>query len=878
MRPDHFRPDVEGLRAVAVLLVLLCHAQVPFFGGGYVGVDVFFVISGFLITGLLLRELDSTGKISFTGFYARRVRRLLPASALTLLVTLGASVLLLSPVRIPSVTADIASAAAYVSNFRFGIAANDYFAANAAPSPVLHFWSLSVEEQFYFVWPSVLLILFAVSSRLHVGRRGLFVGMALLSAASLVGCVWLTGENQAWAFYLLPTRAWELGLGALLAISAGRLPLPGRWTSTGLIVLGVAAIALPAVLFSDSTSFPGFAAILPVAGAGLVILGGSRASFPARVLSLPPATFLGRISYSVYLWHWPMLLFAGVLYGTTLPLPLSVLVALASIPVAAITQRLVEQPFRLGRFIGTRPRVNLGQAVASALVLAMLAGGASVYATSEVDATLGDLIPPVADSMPMIGGWCLTPGEVDNMSSCVYGDLSSDVTVVLFGDSHAEQWFPALQSIATSRGWRLVTLTGRCPSLMLTTADPQFSNKAACEAWREHAFTRIAAERPALVILANFARQDLEIDGATVVDRATVIREWGRALSATLDRLKGMSAKVAIIGETPLPGVDVPTCLSLHLHDFDACAKPAISIPAEWHDSDRSDATQVGADFIDPTPWLCNAADCPAVIGDYIVYRDISHLTQPFVASLAPELDAALSPLVAGDETASHVPRPVASTPELETWLTDTFGRTVSAGWGQPEVGPAWMGDNGEDVSVDGMAGRMSVGAAGDGRFVWVPVTGTDVAVSGRWALDALPVGAPAALHFWPRVVDGSNYYGFYATVDPAGDVFASFTVIAGGQTSVIAGPTLVASGYAPGDWWWVRAEASGVNPTSLRTRVWKDGTAEPSTWTQELTDPTAPLQVSGNAVQVGLWNSAGETTLPFGARFDDVTIEAYHQ
>ena len=295
--PDHFRPDVEGLRAVAVLLVPLYHAGVPGFGGGYVGVDVFFVISGFLITGLILRELETTGRLSITGFYSRRARRLLPAAALTLLVTVAASVALLSAVRIADVATDIASAAAYVSNLRFGIQ------ANAAPSPVLHFWSLSVEEQFYLFWPTLMVALFWLSGRLRAGRRGLFAGIALVSALSLVACVWLTGQNQPWAFFLLPTRAWELGLGALLAVSLGRLPAIRPRIAAALVLAGLAAIALADLVLSDASVFPSVAASLPVAGAGLVILGGLGKPLPARLLALPPFTFLGRVSYSIYLWH-----------------------------------------------------------------------------------------------------------------------------------------------------------------------------------------------------------------------------------------------------------------------------------------------------------------------------------------------------------------------------------------------------------------------------------------------------------------------------------------------------------------------------------------------------------------------------------------------
>ena len=459
-RSEHFRPDVEGLRAVAVLLVLLYHAGVPGFGGGYVGVDVFFVVSGFLITALLLRELDASGSISFSRFYARRVRRLLAASVLTLVATLGAALVLLPATRIPEVAIDVGAAAAYVSNLRFAIAANDYFQAGGAPSAVLHFWSLSVEEQFYFFWPAVLLILWRLSARLHVGRRGLVVGMVLLSAASLVGCVWLTGQNQAWAFYLLPTRAWELGTGALLAISASRLQLRGRRTAAIFGLVGLAAIMLAALAFSDQTSFPGFAAVLPVAGTALVIVGGFHPSaLPTRLLSLPPATFLGRISYSTYLWHYPMLFFAAVAYGAPLPLSLSVLVALGSIPLAAITQRLVERPFRAGRFIGVRPRVNLGQALASTLVVVMLAGGATLYAKSKVDATLGDLIPPLGDLQDArpTRGFC--PDDVGDMAACVYGDPSSKATIVLFGDSHALHWFPAFEPMALQHDIRPVSYT-----------------------------------------------------------------------------------------------------------------------------------------------------------------------------------------------------------------------------------------------------------------------------------------------------------------------------------------------------------------------------------------------------------------------------------
>jgi hypothetical protein len=406
-----------------------------------------------------------------------------------------------------------------------------------------------------------------------------------------------------------------------------------------------------------------------------------------------------------------------------------------------------------------------------------------------------------------------------------------------------------------------------------------------CDEWRAHAFVRIAAEHPNLVVISNNFRYSLVIGDKETNIRSEVIQAWGQGLSATLARLDTATHAVAVIGDVP-GGYDVPSCLSQHPDDFGACSRPLSAIPTGWHTEESIVASaSPGATFIDPTPWLCDPAGCPAVIGHYIAYWDVNHLTQPFAASLAPELDAALSPLISSGAPASVAagPSSVPSAPAVgsgggvQAVLSDTFSRNVSAGWGQPDGGPAWITGGGktDGVRVDGTTGRLSVGAAADGRFESVPVADRDIAIGGRWALDALPVAASIGLHFWPRVAEGGSQYRFYLTVDPSGNVFASFSATAGSQTSVIAPPRRVATGYVPGDWWWVRVEASGTNPTNLRSRVWKDGTTEPSTWTQDLTDASPTLQASGNAVEIGIWNGPGETTLPLGARFDDITIES---
>ncbi len=380
---DGFRPDLEGLRAVAVVLVLLYHAAVPGFSGGYVGVDVFFVLSGFLITGLLLREVRRSGTISLPTFYARRARRLLPASALVLLVTVVASIFMMPPLRVPDVAGDAAAAALYVSNMRFAFQATDYLQAEMAPSPILHFWSLGVEEQFYVFWPAIVLLV--ARGRSDAARRiGIVAGF--IAVASFGLSLYLTQANQPWAFFSLPTRAWELGLGAFLAIGATQLARIPERPAAAMAWVGLAMVALSGVVLSTGTPFPGVAALLPTVGSALVIAGGFRqAPFaPGRWLSMAIPRFLGRISYSLYLWHWPLLILPAVALDTKLPWWARGALVLVAIGLAAATQRWVEDPLRHGRRIGTLPRRNLAMAGALSVMVATVSLGIGVTATNAL--------------------------------------------------------------------------------------------------------------------------------------------------------------------------------------------------------------------------------------------------------------------------------------------------------------------------------------------------------------------------------------------------------------------------------------------------------------------------------------------------------------
>jgi peptidoglycan/LPS O-acetylase OafA/YrhL len=713
---DGFRPDVEGLRGIAVLIVVLFHAGLAGVVGGFIGVDVFFVISGFLITGLLLREHERTGRIAFLPFYARRARRLLPAAIVVLLVTLIAALNLVAPLDRPSVGLDAAAAALSIGNIRFALASGDYFASVSSPSPFLHFWSLAVEEQFYLVWPALILL---VARGLHARRR-LVLALVGVVATSFVANLVLTDVAANWAFYSLPTRAWELGLGGLAAVvvAAGVTERAPRILAGAAGWLGLTAIAIATLTFDPSLAYPGVAALVPAIGAAVLLATGHRRFGPGLVLAFVPLRMVGRISYSLYLVHWPILVLVPFALGGPVDdvgrvglVGLSVLVAMAS-------WALVETPFRrpLPRIVAPPARtISVGLAAIMAVVVvaagpsvgwgaaqASMIGTASGEPIDAGDTAWTDeplalppsLLPsdesssiapdgsvdsprpsarPIASATPrptlpadvavtgalpadvrpslanaradeerLRADGCLAFEGVTSPPDCVYGVRTGQFTVALVGDSHAAQWFPALDRLARHEGWRVVTFVKvACPFIAMRVSNTALKREyRECTAFNEATIDRLNAIKPDLTIvsMSRIAIHPLSASDDTVAAK-------GAAVGKMLARIPG---RVAILVDTPYGGRDIPACLSEHPAHVEACAIPRpIAYTDHLGGLETVAAKASGAARIDLTKRICIGDPCAVVVNDMIVYRDIGHLTATFARSLAPALDAAIARVLA---------------------------------------------------------------------------------------------------------------------------------------------------------------------------------------------------------------------------------------
>ena len=604
--------QIQGLRAVAALLVTIFHARLM--PGGFIGVDIFYVISGYLITGLIIREIDKTGRLDLNEFYQRRIKRLLPTSVFVLFITAIVGMFVLPAITRDALGRDLFAAAAYVSNYLFAWWENDYQNLNATPSPFIHYWSLAVEEQFYVVWPIFILFL----SR--YGKRAIFQGVAIVTALSLLLSIYLTQVAPIWAFYSLPTRAWELGFGALL------LFIPDRYLRNRFLPwVGAIGIAIATFNFDESTAFPGFNALLPVVATAILI--GSIPVWPRFFNDLSNnrlMQWLGAISYPLYLWHWPALVLPSSALGRPLQIRERFLCILLTIVLAHITSKFVEQPLRHRSFSAKK----IYGFFATTTAVSLLAGVAIASTSSSVINVKGTNysfnLEQVVAKPGVYGDGChVNYGEVES-GDCTYGEKGSATRVVLYGDSHAAQWFPTLEVLAREKGFELISLTkSACPSVDVPRSDQGAYKNSECDKWRENSVKRIQKIKPTAVILSSF-QYFTEPRGYS--SRA---QWWNEGQRRLLADLQGSSRNLIYISDTPQPLRDIPNCLaSQDVKDCDTTEKtPNVIIN--------------GFKKIDPTPWLCTNV-CSSIKDGYVVYRDGSHISVQSALALAPLLETAL--------------------------------------------------------------------------------------------------------------------------------------------------------------------------------------------------------------------------------------------
>jgi peptidoglycan/LPS O-acetylase OafA/YrhL len=674
--PDdrRFRPDVEGLRAVAVLLVVFYHAGVPRLTGGYVGVDVFFVISGFVITGLLLRERAGTGRTSIVGFYARRCRRILPAATLVILVTAVTTYVALGAVTGNNTADDGRWAAVFLANFHFEALGTNYLDALRPPSPVQNYWSLSVEEQFYIVYPTLFLVVAKVRGSFSIRAR-----MALVLVPVIVGSYWLsitqTASNPSAAYFSPFTRAWELALGALVAVGSPWLKaIPGRWAAV-LTWVGLAAVAAAAVAFNAQTAYPGSPVAVPVVGAALVIAGGAaipRAGAES-VLGLRPARWLGKHSYSLYLWHWPILIIAAERAGkTTLPVGENLLYVLLALVLSVATYRLVENPVRHWR-VPSLPSIGLGVALVltTLLLLSLLIqGNTSTYpdynvvpapsqrvvlktvaAATRIVKIPPSIEPPVSQAANDWGGHheddrCEAGLTQYKEELCTLGDPQGKHLMVVYGDSHALMWLQAFDAIAQVAHWRLIMLgKSDCPGLLVTVRNPPGIGPTggpylACDRWHRWAVEQMDRLDPSLVVVTEEDDPGTPKPSSSPSEQFTPAA-WHHGLTELFDQFDSPHTRKVLLGNIPLLPQAGPDCLATHANDVQACSAPVRSTRLPLNSVERSTATASHVDYIDPTPWFCSAT-CTPIIGNYCVYLDQFHITSTYAQYLAVVLGRAL--------------------------------------------------------------------------------------------------------------------------------------------------------------------------------------------------------------------------------------------
>jgi peptidoglycan/LPS O-acetylase OafA/YrhL len=680
-----FRLDIQGMRAVAVAMVVIYHLRPSLLPGGFAGVDVFFVISGYLITGHLWRGYQKTGSVSLLDFWGRRARRLMPAAALVLIASWLAARVVAPATELANIGTQVRASALYFQNWQLASDAVNYLNSDGPATPVQHFWSLSVEEQFYLVWPLLFVIAMIVGALVGGGRKGRHsrrpaagrrAGLITVAAATtaLVACslaysVYDTKSDPAAAYFVTTTRMWELGIGGLLAMApAGFNRVFGRQGWLGWA--GLAAVITSAFTLSGASPFPGWLALVPVGGAtALIACGGEEARFgPAPLTSARPMVFLGGISYSLYLWHWPIINLYGDWRGQGPNWLTGPAIVVVSVLLAWLTKVFVEDKMRLSPWLcGHRWRsvsVALAAGIPVALVSGYLAnavawngrlpasgypGAAALASATGARVPVKPILPPIIDAsadIPMY--WqrnCLDNDEATTEVICVFGDQRKPaLTVAMVGDSIDGNWFPSLEQIALRRHWKLVTdLHGTCEWTATMLIDNYTNSRyTACHQWGQAVLHDVLTNIKPNVVITSGLPEDGTV-AHPMPETPAAFAAIGAGMAKYWNDLERHGISVVAIRETPMMGFGEPDCLAKHGRTAANCmvptAKAVLSDPPTFR---AAKDTGGKVKVIDMDRFICGPIECDPVVGNVLVYLDGHHLTAAYATSLTKYLEPRL--------------------------------------------------------------------------------------------------------------------------------------------------------------------------------------------------------------------------------------------
>lgn len=648
-----YRPDIQGLRAVAIAVVVLAHANVPSLAGGFVGVDVFFVLSGYLITGLLVREYTADGGIQYVRFIARRLKRLLPALLMMLVVVIVAASFLLSAYETRMQGGSFIFSATWTSNLFFAFVDRDYFSALQAKDLFLHTWSLGIEEQFYLVWPWLVTCTFLLfTSKVDVDRRRsvLLAVLGFVFAASLLLCLYWSKTEPLLSFYMMPSRGWQFALGAAVFVGFHDLRNElqvaslGKYSRSSDVAVGIIGFLLilgSVVLLEPGDAYPGYFALFPSFGAAMAIIAGTRSSNRlSRVLAHRYLVWLGDRSYSLYLWHWPVLVLGDSFGMTNSPIGIASLIGI-SLVFAILSFRFVELPFWKGQFSFAPQRQAILASVLAVLVVISVSEGLrhNVYGDSAQTAIAGGYDPRI-DVSPLIYG----PGRIcdtwyfdASVTPCGIGARDGDSLAVLIGDSIGAQWSSLVSGIFAAPDWQVIVLTKS--SCAMVDESYHYHRIAAdyevCTKWRNSALDYIGELKPDVVIVGSSANYDFSES------------QWVDGTARVLATLTEAARNVVIIPGTPILSFDGPSCLEEPYRFSFRLSDSTRECEEVLHTSKHVDVAMKlelaaerfpRASVLDLADLVCLDERCAARMENgVVVFRDSQHLTMSFVDSLIPE-------------------------------------------------------------------------------------------------------------------------------------------------------------------------------------------------------------------------------------------------